>query len=179
MRIRPITADYRPSFNEMFFLDTNVWMYLYYPHYSSDAKRSTDSYSGFLSKIGIGSIRTNLVQMSELINTILRAEFRIYSAKGNSLTFKEFRAMTEGKSAMSKTKDICEAILKLAHLHDGSFNPDELKSMVMKCDRADFNDIFFADYCRKSNLTLITHDFDFAGIDMDISILSANSRYFE
>lgn len=178
MKISRIDADYRPSFNEMFFLDTNVWLYLYYPQDSSIAKRLIDRYSAFLAKIGAGSIQTNLVQMSELINTILRAEYRIYTEQGNGSSFKAYRDTDDGKAAMLKAKAICTSILKLADLRDGSFSPDELKAMVLKCDLADFNAVFFAHYCKKSKTTLVTHDFDFAAIDMDIPVLSANSRYF-
>lgn len=163
----------------MFFLDTNVWLYLYYPQDSTIAKGLIEKYSAFLTKIASGVIQTNLVQMSELINTILRAEYRIYCEQGNRKKFKDYRETSEGRAAMSKAKDICAAVLKLAQLRDGSFNPEELKAMVLECDKADFNDIFFAHYCRKMKTTLVTHDFDFAGIDMDIAVLSANSRYFK
>lgn len=179
MKINPIEADFRPSLNEMFFLDTNVWLYLYYPQDAAAAKKLIDIYSTFLATIGSGSIQTNLVQMSELINTILRTEYRIYTEQGNRLSFKGFRETDAGNEAMLKTKEIAISILRLAQLRDGSFSPEELKAMVLKCDVADFNDIFFAHYCQKAKVTLVTHDFDFAALDIDVNVLSANMRYFK
>lgn len=178
MKILPIKSDFRPSHNQLFFLDTNVWLYLYYPQGSRRAQKEIATYSDFFGKIASEPIQTNLVQMSELINTIMRAEYRVYSESVNRVSFKDFRSSDSGKDAMKISKDIATAILKIAELRDGIFSPEELKSMVNDCDKADFNDIYFAYYCRKLSFTLVTHDFDFAGIEMDINLLTGNSRYF-
>ncbi len=178
MKINRLTSDFRPSLGEMFFLDTNVWLYLYYPHFSKNDQRLADLYSAFFAKVAAEPIQTNLVQMSELINSVIRAEFRIYQEGGKTISFKQYRETGHGKNAMAQAHTITSNILKSATLRSGIFTPDELKVMVLKCDKADFNDIYFAHYCMKQKLTLVTNDFDFNACDEDIVVLTANKRYF-
>ncbi len=178
MKINRLESDFRPSLGEMFFLDTNVWLYLYYPHFSKNDQRLADLYSAFFAKVASEPIQTNLVQMSELINAVIRAEYKVYQAQGNRISFKEYRECDHGKNALGQAHTIVSNILKSATLRSGVFTPDELKAMVMKCDKADFNDIYFAHYCLRQKLTLVTHDFDFNASDESIVVLSGNSRYF-
>ena len=44
----------------------------------------------------------------------------------------------------------------------------------METAEADFNDYLLSAFCKKNNLILVTHDRDFAGLDVDI--ITANER---
>lgn len=178
MKIERIRNDFRPSFNEMFFLDTNVWLYLFYPQSSHVAQPVIDAYSNFFKAIAGGEIQTNLIQMSEIINTILRAEFRVYEEQGGQDKFKAFREGSEGQKARNEAKSIVTVILKHATLRDGSFTPEQLEGIVALCDKADFNDIYFFRYAEKLKLTLVSHDFDFNMLDGEVRVLSVNRKYF-
>jgi predicted nucleic acid-binding protein len=179
MKIEKIAPEFRPSLGEMFFLDTNVWLYLFYPQSSHVAQPIIDLYSNLFKTIAGEEIQTNLVQMSEIINTIIRAEFRVHQEKGGQESFKQFRESTVGQKARDEAKNIVTIILKHATLRDGSFAPDKLNEMIALCDKADFNDIYFFKYAEKHKLTLVSHDFDFRELDGKVRLISANKNYFK
>jgi uncharacterized protein YpiB (UPF0302 family) len=119
-----------------------------------------------------------MIQMSELINLILQIEFKNYCKKNSYLDFKEFRERnSEYLDALKNAKDLAESILKTTTLRGGIFTPEELKNIVSMCDRADFNDIYYAQFCLKEKAILITHDFDFNAIDFDIELYTNNLKY--
>lgn len=174
-------ANFSPSRSSKFFLDSNVWMYLNFPQHSDVAKQIIDSYSDFFDKIISKGclIETNIVQISELVNLILHLEFveakKLNKFQGN---FKSFRASDLAGKALLHAKTLSDQIVKCSTLRDGVFGVDELKEIVAECDKADFNDLFFAKFCIKEDAILVTHDFDFKAIDTDIKVVSFNRKYF-
>lgn len=167
--------------SKKFFLDSNVWLYLLYPQSSKIANRHIRAYSNFYNRvISVGAlVLTNLIQISELINVILQTEYRIHKKKGNHIPFKEFRSSEDGGIALSNAKVFISQVVKTAELQTGLFNSDEMKNIVFDCDKADFNDIYFAAFCERQDAILVTHDFDFRALsDHDLLVLSANENYF-
>jgi hypothetical protein len=178
MKAKSIT-ELKPTFNSKFFLDTNIWLYLYFPQYTSVSKNIITNYSNFFDEILSKEcmIVTDMIQMSELINLVLRIEFNTLKNDSPSLTFKEYRDTTSYLNALSIAKTLSSNILKCATLRSGIFNAEELKVMVENCDQADFNDIYFANFCSKENAILITHDFDFNAIKTNIALFTINGKY--
>lgn len=163
------------------FLDTNIWHYLYYPQNGSRNERFCDIYSTFLGKILEQKclIFTNILQISEIANLILRTEFKTAQKKaGQNIDWKEFRSSDDGVIALINAKTIVENILRYATPVDGMFNSEELSSIAKSCDKADFNDIFFSHFCVKQSSILVTHDFDFSEFTSGVQVISANKKYF-
>jgi len=172
-------ADFKPSFNTKLFLDTNIWLYLYYPQNTTVAKQIIDNYSNAFDEILSKKclIVTDMIQMSELINLVLRIEFRAYTNDKVNISFKEYRETTSYIEALANAKTLSLNILKSATLRSGIFNAEELKTMVDNCDQADFNDIYFANFCFKENAIIITHDYDFNAINTKIELYTLNNKY--
>lgn len=173
--------DFKAKHNSKLFFDTNVWLYLYYPQHSQVSKTIIDRYSSLFSEVLSKNclIVTDMIQMSELINLTLQLEYKAYCKKNPYLSFKEFRDKNEYKEGLQNAKDFSTNILKTVTLRGGIFTPEELKTIVNKCDRADFNDIYFAQFCYKENAILITHDFDFNALDVEVELYTCNGRYLE
>lgn len=163
-----------------FFLDSNVWLYLLFPQHSNIASGLIKKYSALFEKIISKDciIITDVIQISELVNLILRIEYKKYIASSKSaIDFKKFRTIPEGVKALADAKILIHSITKSSTLLSGIFNSEELKKMAESCDKADFNDIFFASFCQKKDAILVTHDFDFNALNSGLNILSANASY--
>jgi hypothetical protein len=168
-----------PRANSKFFFDTNIWLYLYFPQFSQIPQPIIARYSNFYSAVrSIGSlIVTDMIQMSELINLVLHLEYRVFLKSNNYISFKEFWAKPEYKNALQNAKIISESIMKATTFRGGIFSNEDLKRIVSKCDLADFNDIYFSEFCAKENAVLITHDFDFNALETGVELFTYNNRY--
>ena len=86
--------------------------------------------------------------------------------------FKEFRDSAEGKSVQEDIyKIIKNRILNIFQITNESFSKEDFDSMLT-VTKLDFNDKLIELLCKKKNMLLLTHDFDFSLSDVDI--LSAN-----
>jgi len=166
--------SYSFSKNEVFLIDTNIWMYIHYPRYLYDPKFKI--YSNAFGKILKSScnILLDALIVSEFINTWIRNEYNnnyrsIYS------TFKSFR---QGQEYKSSVKDIANAlcrILRHSICINNSFNTINISSLIAdfesKC--LDFNDQILVQLCISNQAKLITHDSDFG--NYNITMLTANN----
>lgn len=178
-----LITDFKIGRQDKFFIDTNVWVYLFYPSVSKISQRISEKYSELLAEIleKENLIFTNLIQFSELINVIHHQEYNDVKRKGEFRgSFKDFRDSEGFSEAMKTAKMLSGKITKQTNLQTGMFNSDEMKKMVSNCDKADFNDIYFIELAKKENLHIITHDFDFkAASSFTNSIITANQKYFQ
>lgn len=152
-----------------------------YPQFNEKATGYIKRYSEFSNRVFDNEclILTNPVQVSEMINVIVNTELKVARRKGIANDLKSFRKTEEGKKAMFAAKTFLEQVLKFATIKSGIFNETELKRISAQCDRADFNDLFFSQYCLKESCILVTHDYDFQELpNQDLQIISANSNYF-
>ncbi len=168
--------------NQKFFFDSNVWLYLLYPQDNQSANRWITKYSKFNDLVlrRDSLILTNLIQMSELINVIVQKEYKRYcqSIKPNYINFKEYRDSEEGLNTLGKAKTFTAQIMKQTTLQTGLFNSEDMKAIVADCDKADFNDIYFARFCQKQSCIMVTHDYDFRALGtLDVQLLTANGAY--
>lgn len=89
--------------------------------------------------------------------------------------FKEFRDSAEGKSVQEDIyKIIKNRILNIFQITNESFFKEDFDSMLT-VTKLDFNDKLIELLCKKKNMLLLTHDFDFSLSDVDI--LSANRKF--
>jgi len=175
------TQDFQPNYTHKFFFDSNVWLFLLYPQFNETTKSHIRKYSNFFDRI-LGKeclLVTNPIQISEMINVILSHELRLARRQGVATDLKSYRKTSEGKTSMGVAKTFTEQVLKFATLKSGIFGQQELKNLVTLCDTADFNDLFFGEFCKKEDCILVTHDYDFQEVpDLELELVSANWRYF-
>ena len=173
-------SQYQIKLSDQFFFDSNVWLYLYYPQ-SGITQKQINAYSNFLDSILSKNklLVTDLLQISEVVNVIISAEYRDFRNKGNhSISLKDWKASDKFQPALDTAKLITSRILKQTDLVSGVFNAEEMIQMVSECDKADFNDLYFIRLAEKQSLNIVTHDFDFrAAKDFRFNIISANTNY--
>ena len=115
----------------------------------------------------------NEIVLSEIINRVLRTEFNKTELPKEK--FKEFRDSAEGKSVQEDIyKIIKNRILNIFQITNESFSKEDFDSMLT-VTKLDFNDKLIELLCKKKNMLLLTHDFDFSLSDVDI--LSANRNF--
>lgn len=175
------TNEFKIAYNHKFFIDSNVWLYLFYPQSSRISKGIIESYSDFFKRVIEREclVQTNLIQLSEIINTVLQIEFKEHKtiSRNHSISFKAFRMTPEGSGAINKAKTIVQQITRHSHVLSGIFGHPEILELIDNCDKADFNDLYFYQFCVKQDLILVTHDYDFSAILSEIQILSANNKF--
>lgn len=175
------TNNYKCQITDKFFIDSNVWLYLYYPQSGKISDKIIHEYTEIFTQIKKKNllISSNMIQFSEIINTIINIEFRLYKEKTKkfSISLKDFKKLDDFNETLQNAKTITESILTNVHLRDGIFNESELKSIVLQSDKADFNDMYFVEFCKKEKLHLITHDIDYKALDNSVKLISVNKNY--
>lgn len=153
--------------------DANSLLYIFWPT-TPDSQESIDygSILASLMKYNVNLV-VNETVLSETINTILRIEFNKRNLSPDD--FKSFRDSGEGKAIQEDVHEIIRnRILKLFKVVSEPVSQEDLASILL-VNRLDFNDKLIELLCRKKDMLLLTHDFDFASSDIDI--LSANRRF--
>lgn len=173
--------NFKPTFNDKFFLDTNVWLYLIFPQHSNISKGIIDQYSEFYSTILRREclIESSIVQIAEIVNLILQLEFKAYKKKNNvTYDYKQFRSSDNSKEALRNAQTLVNLISKCSTIRSGNLTPEEIVKLTSDIEKADFNDLCYAKHCSKEKAILVTHDFDFNAINNNFKIITANSKYF-
>ncbi|KYG71760.1 PIN domain-containing protein [Roseivirga ehrenbergii] len=176
-----LIKKFKPKASQVFFFDSNIWLYLLYPQGNLMAQSYIKTYSEFSDKIlrNHCSVVTNIIQISEIINVVIKQEYNIYNRKGGELNFKNFRDSKEGKTSLIKAKTLIDQLIRITQIQSETLTDSEIRLIVNQCDCADFNDVYFAKFCEKQNAILVTHDFDFKALNhISITTLSANQKYF-
>jgi predicted nucleic acid-binding protein len=174
------TSNFKPSFSDKFFLDTNVWLYLIFPQHSNVSKGIIDQYSQFYANILQKEclIESSIVQISEIVNLILQLEFKQYKKKSKlHIDFKEFRSSENAKEALKNAQTLVNTIAKSSAIRSGNLTQEEIITLTSNIEKADFNDLCFAKHCSNENAILVTHDFDFNALNPDFKIITANLKY--
>ena len=183
MRMR-YTASNIPSLkNRTVFFDANPLIYIFWPT-TTDSKAAND-YCSILATLMKNNVNlaVNEIVFSEIINRILRIEFNKTGFNKDEFNktelpkgkFKEFRDSAEGKSVQEDIyKIIKNRILNIFQITNESFSKEDFDSMLT-ATKLDFNDKLIELLCKKKNMLLLTHDFDFSSSDVDI--LSANRKF--
>lgn len=177
---------HNPSLGDKYFIDTNVWLYLFFPQYSEKPQRHIQIYSELLKRIKEKDclILNNFQLFSEFINAWFHISYKqVKSDVTKNALYKDFKSY---RSSIDFAQDITNAslmvnkILSISEIGNEQLNKDELKALIKKCTVADLNDIYYVDFCKRNKLKLITHDYDFKAIKEanDIVIISANNHYF-
>lgn len=157
-----------------FLFDTNVWVYLQGPlqDYLSGPARSYSAFMGKVLEAG-GSLFLPQIVLAEFGNVALNILARASGWQPGGA--KIHQHADYHKWAV----DVCDSIHAVGSdcdLIDDGFAELDLAGLVAKIERStlDLNDHLISDICRRRELTLVTHDRDFA--NSDVPIVTANRR---
>ncbi len=157
----------------IFFFDTNVWLYIYGPVAYQDWKSGI--YSSALKKMhDLGCpIYTNSMVISEFINSFARMEFK------QQFTFTRFKDFRNSSAFLSTAEEIAynvKRILNITLRCDSDIADLDLVHIVeyFETGSYDFNDLIFTEICKSRNMVLVTHDGDFKGSGLEV--LTANRK---
>lgn len=157
------------------FFDTNIWLFTHGINRPKDPKEK--AYSNALSKIikAKSRIYTDVLVVSEFVNTCAKREFSIRNQSGN-LSFKRFRKSGRFKSISSDVARESGKILKLCDRMESGFRTLNIQQILDGYEegRIDFNDLVILDICKRNKLILVTDDGDFR--NERIPILTANRK---
>lgn len=167
--------DFRPSPQDKFFLDTNIWMYLYCSigNYNEDM---VGKYNEFYEKILSSKARiyTNSLQISEFFNAYCRLEYNIAKGSNPRLHYKkDFRNSQEFKDTVAHLQRIVNnRIFKYATKLDDGFSTVDMEQIFNSGDCFDFNDEYFINMCLKDSILIVTNDRDFIEHPSGIKVVS-------
>lgn len=173
MRMRYSASSIPSLKNRTVFFDANSLIYIFWST-SPDAQEATD-YGSIMATLikNEAKLVVNEIVISEIINRVLRLEF--YKSDMPKDKFKEYRDSPEGKSVQADINEIIKnRILNRFQISNDSFSKEELNS-ILTVTTLDFNDKLIELLCKKKNMILLTHDYDFS--ESDVDILSANNKF--
>ena len=155
------------------FLDANVWLLIYGPQNTGNARMHV--YSSAFRRILEAKSRMyiDVLIVSEFINTYARLQWQL---KAPDKAFKAFRNSPQFKPVAQEVAGDIKRVLSHCLRIESRFDALDVDGLIDEYAEggADFNDQVIRNLCRSRNLKLITDDRDFKG--QGISILTANRR---
>ncbi|HNX38976.1 MAG TPA: type II toxin-antitoxin system VapC family toxin [Methanothrix sp.] len=182
-RVEDIRKKYYFSKDEKFFLDTNIWIYLYYGQYPYDNKYFRKYYTDAFEKMRLNRCKIYLdaFVLSEFIRVFSHLEFNriipyITRKDPNKNYYKLFRESEKGRQTSKEIVLNMNKILKEAQLCDLDYNFINLQNQLIEYGKisSDFNDLTYIKLCKKHGYTLVTHDGDFH--NCGVPVLTANNK---
>ena len=158
--------DYEIHSVDVFFFDTNVWMYVFGPMAGAKTLQQR-YYSQLLRDIGTAraSVFVSSLVITEYVNACLQIEFRNWKKKPENVAktnFKrDFRPTQDYKDALRSVKSQVKDILAVStQIPDGFNNIDVMP--LFDWNDIDFNDAYYMRLCDKQSnkVTLVTDDKD-------------------
>ena len=173
-------ADYNPTAGESFFVDANVWLFLYYPM-GNNQKALQTRYSNFIDRVvrANASLYTSSQVLSEFVNRCVDNEFKLkvedWRNKDKKRDFRETSLYTDSldQTVLPSIKNI----LKLSDPCPDNFDSCNFDQLLKELQHDDFNAACHLQVARRNNWVLITHDGDFGKIqDEFLTIVTALSK---
>lgn len=162
--------------DDVLFIDTNIWLYLYAPQAPDDWKART--YSRALAKILSAKCRIfiDALVLSEFINRYARLTYNLSKKTGSALEFKEYRNSTEFKPVAGEIEAAVRRITRHCQRTETGFSTCDLDRLLTEFGQgnSDFNDQLMLELCKTNGWKLVTHDGDFK--DCGLTLLTANRK---
>lgn len=163
--------EYKISSTDCFFLDNNVWMFLFCP-LGNYQKKKQYAYSRFFNDIIAhrASICINSLILSEFANTYLRLDYQLWKKEPENCRGDYKRDYLHSEQ-YSTTALLVQAamrkILKVSTQMPDDFNSVNMDLIFDHFKTIDFNDSYFIEYCRLhgKNMLFVSDDKDFGKID--------------
>lgn len=167
--------------SENYFLDTNVWIFLFQP-IGNSIPNIINKYSNLFNELikNNCSIYISSHILSEFFNAVLRYEFNVLK-KGNPVAYKEFKRDFKNtslyNSIINNLINITKTqILAVSKPLNDDFDKINFDDLVNSIGNLDFNDNYFVELCSKHNFILVTNDKDFKFSPKPLNIITANNK---
>lgn len=165
---------YNIESNEKFFIDANIWLYMYCPIGDYNTK-VVEKYSSFFDKI-ISSgneiyICSSLI--SEILNRYMRIEFQLAKEENGIEDYKkDFRNNVNYKESIECIEKIIKEkiIDKCIQIND-QFENFDYDSKYLN-NGLDFNDALYCHLAVENGLKIVTHDRDFKKTKLPVEVIT-------
>lgn len=169
--------SYTPSSEDKFFVDNNIWMYLFCP-LGNYREETVDAYNIFFLKLlqNKCTIYTSTLILSEFFNSYSRVDFNIKKSQ-NPSRYRDYKRDFRNTDEFNLlSKEICDIIkdkiLKYSVRLDDNFSTIDIYSILTEDSNFDFNDKYFAKICEDNNIKILTNDKDFLNLTNNIDIVT-------
>ncbi|RXH52463.1 PIN domain-containing protein [Kurthia gibsonii] len=174
--------DFEVNNENTYFLDTNIWLYLY-GGIGSISQKTVDAYSELLSKIieGKAKLVTTSLQISEFINAYFqieyRAELEMLGKKRTEYSYKKDYRKSESFfiTVNVMRKIVSNKILKYAKKLDDNFSELEISEVLPIDKEFDFNDEYYLYICEKNSITMVSHDRDMLSSTRNVTLITQHN----
>ena len=176
-------GSFIPNRDSKLFFDTNIWLKISGANPASNKKNR--DYGRLLKNSQDPNVQakigTSTTVISEFLNRFCRDDFDANHPEFQN--YKAFRASKDFAMTAKAAVIAAQGILKVSTVlpidtgdGDASRESIEKNLNLFLSGKIDFNDAVIVETCRKHGYTLVTDDGDF--VDVDIPIVSANSKFF-
>lgn len=171
-------STFTPQKNQIFILDTNVLIKLFYPMLKT-APEARKPYEELYRKILLAdsTLLISSIQISEFINRCIRFQFGLWKGTQNeNVDFKkDYRETEDYRTSMNAILDIVKLdITPHSTYISDNFNHMDPTNLYQYGFSYDFNDSLLAEIARLNNAILVTDDRDFANYSSHIPIVTGN-----
>lgn len=169
-------SSYTPKKNDIFLLDTNVLIKIFYPALGA---HNSAPYINFYEKIlkSNSKVLLSSVQLSEFVNRCIRFQFDLYRQNHPEVqNFKEdYRNTEDYKSSMDAILEIIEHdIFPVFTRINDNFELLNPQNLLMHSFSYDFNDAVIAEISRHQQAFLVTDDRDYVNYLNKLNIITKN-----
>jgi predicted nucleic acid-binding protein len=157
-------SDYRPKAGEQFFIDTNVWLFLYAPIANFERKKQ-EAYADFVNYLlsNKGVIVLPAAVLSEISNRFFGDAFRQWSKKPENAgkdKKKDFIPSEDYQNHLASVRSIFREIQNISQRFPDDFNSIKLDEVIQDMKTCSFADAYYLAYARARKLIIITDDGD-------------------
>lgn len=168
---------YNPTREDSFFIDNNIWMYLFCP-VGNYNEYSVNIYNEFFRKIlqNECTIYTSSIIISEFFNAYCKVDYKIKRRSNPSLRdYKRDFRNTPYFEELSK--EVCQIIkdkiLKYSIRLNDDFSTIDIDAILNENKNFDFNDMYIVKLCEDKNLKILTNDKDFLHFQNNIDVVTS------
>ncbi len=168
---------HKPQKEDKFFLDTNIWIFIFCP-LAGAREASVTKYSRFFKKMiqNNSKMYTSSGIISEFINSYLRMDH-----KQNNQDYPDYKRDYRNSSCYTSTFNIVKQIVNNKILPyviklDDRFSSLNFDDIINEAENTDFNDSLFANMLKSTDISVLTDDFDFYHLRSNNNIYTGNSR---
>lgn len=171
---------FRPSPQDSFLFDNNIWMYIYYPT-GGKFLRAETAYSALLGNLLNlkCNIFVNSMVLSEFINTALRVDHRHWRdaelKNGNSnVDFKaDFMKSPAYKTSIGIIRPLVDKIIAICQDSSDDYPALDKPRILNELPNRDFNDNYYLALAERRKCKIVSHDGDMLNAPFNVDIITA------
>lgn len=169
-------ASYIPKETDVFLLDTNVLIKIFYPTLGA---RNSAPYISFYQKIlkSKSELLLSSIQLSEFVNRCVRFQFSLYQKEHPDIKDfkKDYRNTEDYRGSMNAILGIIEQDIfpYFSRIND-NFELLDMDNLLMHSFSYDFNDAIIAEISRQKKALLVTDDRDYINYLHKLNIITNN-----